>query len=252
MLPNEEHGTRLLARNNGLRSVRNSVGFGPVIQLFRGTVYPTSTLIPVRVSLSRELEAGLFDDVIPLRRRFRMHSEDPAFRVTWRGGGRFLLSGEVSSEPTTELDVDTPSASLEVPLAHHSLPEHAVTMLRRSLPRDVRLTQRRELGGVEITLQEVVVPAAKPPRLRVLSTDLVQRVKQLEENRVEFIGGVGADCHLTIMCDTRRITISLHAGTSAATTAVRVGASVPRGYRALVDGPTVAVWKDADFFEQVA
>jgi hypothetical protein len=34
--------------------------------------------------------------------------------------------------------------------------------------------------------------------------------------------------------------------------AARVGANVPHGFRALVDGPVVSVWKDADFFSAVA
>jgi hypothetical protein len=55
-----------------------------------------------------------------------------------------------------------------------------------------------------------------------------------------------------VLCDSRRVTLAIPAGSSAKATAARVGAGVPHGYRALIDGPTVAVWKDADFFEQVA
>lgn len=196
----------------------------------------------------------MFDDVISLpTARFHMHSEDPSFRVTWRGGSRFLLSGEVSSDPTSELDVETPSGSVEVPLATHSRPEHAVTMLRRALPRDVMMVTTPAGWGIEVLLQELVLPAAKPPRLRIFSTDLAQRVKQLDENKVEFLGSVGADGgHLTILCDRTRVTLALPGGHSAATTAARVGSCMPRGYRALIDGATVSVWKDADFFEAVA
>ncbi len=195
----------------------------------------------------------MFDDVIPLpRARFRMHTEDPSFHVAWRGGGRFLLSGEVSEDPTTELEVETPSDTVDVALAKASRPEHAVRLLKRALPRDVHVSHRAAAGGVEVTLTEVMVPAARPPRFRVVTTDLVQRVKQLEENKLEFLGALGRDCLLTILCDARRVTIQLPAGTSAQTTAVRVGASVPAGFRALVDGSTVSVWKDADFFEAVA
>ena len=64
--------------------------------------------------------------------------------------------------------------------------------------------------------------------------------------------GVGADCLLTILCDSRRATIKVEGGTSAQHTAARVGANVPHGFRALVDGPVVSVWKDADFFSAVA
>lgn len=195
----------------------------------------------------------MFDDVIQLpRARFRMRSEDPSFQVLSRGVGRFLLSGEVSQDPTTDLEVDTPSGDFEVPLAFHSRPMHAVMQLERSLPRDVVLMARENAEGVEVQLTEAVLPAAKLPRLRVLTTDLVQRVRQLDENRIEFQGAVGADCHLTVLCESKRCTIVIPQGCSATTTAARVGASMPHGYRALVDGAIVSVFKDADFFELVA
>jgi hypothetical protein len=91
-----------------------------------------------------------------------------------------------------------------------------------------------------------------PPRLRIISTDLSQRVRQLDENAIEFVGSTGGDCLLTILCDRRRSTISIPGGTSGRATAARVAASMPLGYRALVDGAIVRVWKDADFFSMVA
>lgn len=195
----------------------------------------------------------MFDDPIQLPvARFRVHSDDPTFRVSWRGGTRFELTGAVSSEPTAELDVTTPSDAFEVSLACRSTPEHAVALLRRSLPRDVVMAHERTEDGVEVVFHEALVPAAAPPRLRIFSTDLVQRTRQLDENKVEFVGPTGAECHLTILCDRRRVTIQLPAGSSALHTAARVGASMPQGYRALVDGPVVSVWKDADFFSMVA
>lgn len=195
----------------------------------------------------------MLNDVIQLPQpRFRMHSDDPTFQVDWRGGGRFLLTGEVSEDPTTQLHVDHERESVEVTLAKASRPEHAVRMLKRAMPRDVYVSEREQADGLEVTLTELTLPAARPPRVRIITTDLVQRVLQLEENKVEFLGNVGADCLITVLCDTRRVTIQVPKGCSAQTTAVRVGASVPRGFRALVDGATVAVWKDADFFEAVA
>lgn len=195
----------------------------------------------------------MFDEPIQLpTTRFRVHTDDPTFLVEWRGGTRFFLSGEVSADPSANLDVNTPSNSVEVSLATHSRAEHAVAMLRRSLPRDVAMTSSPQVDGVEIVLQETVVPAARPPRVRIFTTDLVQRVRQLDENKVEFIGASGGDSHLTVLCDSRRATIFVPAGSSAQVTAARVGASVPHGFRALVDGPTVSVWKDADFFSAVA
>jgi hypothetical protein len=184
--------------------------------------------------------------------RFRVHSDDPTFRVAWRGGTRFELSGAVSSDPSTELDVSTPDDAFEVSLECRSTPEHAVKLLRRTLPRGIVMSHETTAEGIEVVFNEAYVPAATPPRLRLFSTDLVQRLRQLDENKVEFIGATGSDCHLSILCDRRRVTVQLAAGTSAQATAARVGSSMPFGYRALVDGPIVTVWKDADFFSMVA
>ncbi len=195
----------------------------------------------------------MFDDLVALPiARFRMRTDDPNFHVQWRGGSRFLLTGEVELNPVAELDVGTPSGDFEVTLATHSTPQNAVTQLRRALPRDLMLTTQPADDGVEVRLQQMVVPAARPPRLRIVTSDLAQRVRQLEDNKVEFMGAVGGDGHLTILCDGRRSTLALGQGHSAAVTAARVAAAMPHGYRALVDGPMVSVWKDADFFEAVA
>ena len=195
----------------------------------------------------------MFDAPIPLpTSRFRVRSDDPTFQVCWKGGSRFELSGEVSNDPTAELGVDTPSDSIEVSLEQKSTPEHAVALLKRHLPRDVLLTHTRTDDGIEVIFHEALVPAAMPPRLRLFSTDLLQRIRQLDENKVEFLGASGADSHLTILCDRKRVTIVIAGGSSARSTAARVGASMPHGYRALVDGPVVSVWKDADFFSMVA
>ena len=195
----------------------------------------------------------MFGELIPLRAsRFRVHSEDPTFKVAWRGGGRFELTGEVSTEPSADLGVETPTEAFEVCLAQRSRPEHAIALLRRVLPRDVAMTHFRTPDGVELVLQEAMVPAATPPRLRIFATDRVQRVRQLADNKVEFLGASGAKSQLTILCDARRVTISVPGGSSASATAARVGASMPHGFRALVDGPVVSVWKNADFFSMVA
>lgn len=196
----------------------------------------------------------MFDEPIPLHpARFRLHSEDPEFVVRWLGGGRFALRGQVSLEPEATLDVATPSAGeVEVALARRSQPEHAVAALRRALPRQVLLSDRPTPDGVEVVLHEALVPAARPPRLRLVSSDLAQRVRQLDENKVAFVGATASACHVTILCDSRRVTLALEAGTSAQATAARVGAHVPQGYRALVEGAVVSVWKDADFFSMVA
>lgn len=162
------------------------------------------------------------------------------------------MSGEVAQRPTSQLEVATPSADLDLALATHSRPAHAIAQLRRALPRDVVMTTHETAEGIELLMNEATVPAARAPRLRIVSTDLLQRVLQLDENKVEFEGSIGDAALLTIFCDGRRVTIQLDAGLSPAATAARVGANMPSGYRALVDGTTVSVWKDADFFEMVA
>ncbi|MBL9039794.1 MAG: hypothetical protein JNG84_14855 [Archangium sp.] len=191
--------------------------------------------------------------VIPFRPGFELHSDDPSFTVERRGVASWTLSGEVSESPTTLLDVHVPGAdAFDVPLATRTTPAHAVAALRRALPRHVMLFDAPEGDSIAVRLQETVIPAAKPPRLRIISTSLTQRVRQLEDNRVEFTGSSGAVSSLTILCDGRRVTLTLPANSSGAMTAARVGANMPPGYRALVDGAVVSVWKDADFFSMVA
>ncbi|MBE2254406.1 MAG: hypothetical protein IAE78_33065 [Myxococcus sp.] len=195
----------------------------------------------------------MIETVTQLRaRRFHLESSDPSFVIERQSAHRFLLSGQVSAEPTAALGVETPTTAFDVTLATQSGPRHAVAQLRRDLPRDVVLKVMERIGGLELSMIEALVPAAKPPRLRVFSTDLAQRIVQLDENRIEVRGPVGTAAHLTILCDARRVTIAVHQGLSASATALRIAASVPEGYRALADGAIVSVWKDADFFSMVA
>lgn len=184
--------------------------------------------------------------------RFRVHSEDPSFQVTWRGGSRFELSGVVNLSPSAELDVSTPTDDVEVALAHRSTPQHAVTMLRRALPRGILMRHQRIEDGVEVVFHEALVPAAKTPRFRVFSTDAAVRLMQLQDNTIEIQSGASGDTLLTILCDSRRSTLSVAQGTSASAIAALIAAHVPHGFRALVDEAVVSVWKDADFFSAVA
>jgi hypothetical protein len=194
----------------------------------------------------------MFDPIQLTHTRFRIHSSDPSLEVVWRGGGRFHVTGEVTGEPWSELDVETPSDAFEVHLECHSTPEHVVAQIKRALPRGIIVTQQETAEGVEFTLDDAVVPAARPPRVRILTSDTHQRIKQLEENKVEFVGNTGHPCHVTVFCDTRRVTLALDAECSAKRTAAYVAANIPHGFRAVVDGPVLSVWKDADFFEMVA
>lgn len=189
---------------------------------------------------------------LPSLSRFRVHCEDPAFQVTWKGGSRFALTGEINLDPSAELDVSTPNDLVEISLARRSTPEHAVALLRRALPRSISMHHHELEDGVEVIFSEALVPAAKTPRFRILSTDTDLRVKQLDENKLEFICGNGDECLVTVLCDSRRVSMTIPAGSSALAISARVGANVPHGFRALVDGPVVSVWKDADFFSAVA
>ncbi len=116
-----------------------------------------------------------------------------------------------------------------------------------------RPSQRRPVSdGVEVVFKEAFLPAARPPRLRLFTSGVRLEVEQLEENVIAFLAGPSEDCLVTVVCDARRTTVRLTAGMGAETAATVLGANVPHGFRALVDGATVAVWKDADLFSAVA
>lgn len=182
--------------------------------------------------------------------RFRMASDDPAFSVRWRGGNRFLLQGEVEREPQAELELEAPHDAIGIRLARRSTPQHAVAKLRRALPRSLTMKTEVVTDGVELVFQEALVPAARLPRFRVVGSGL--DFQQLDENKLEFLGATTGAGLVTICCDTRRVTIEVPEGCSAQSTATLIGAHVPHGFRALIDGPVVSVWKDADFFSAVA
>ncbi len=199
------------------------------------------------------MPAPVSHEVIPLNPgRFRLQTQDPAFRVEWRGGNRFRLSGEVASRPATTLHVGLPTDELSVSLPEHTRPLPAALRLKDALPRDVHLVATADDGDVDLRLLELVVPAATPPCLRVLLQDAGLRVEQLADNRVRFSGVSKAPAIVTILCDSRRASLALPRASTAAACAARVGLAVPQGFRALVEGPVVSVWKDADFFGAIA
>lgn len=192
-------------------------------------------------------------DVIPLNTaRFRLRSEDPSFKVDWRGGNRFRLSGQVQERPATVLHVGLPADELNVSLPERTRPLPAALRLKDALPRDVYLVATAADEGVDVRLLELMVPAATPPSFRVLLQDDGLTVEQLADNRVRFVGASRAPAILTLLCDTRRATLALPRATTALACAARVGASIPHGFQALVEGPVVSVWKDADFFGAIA
>lgn len=184
--------------------------------------------------------------------RFRVYSEDPAFQVSWRGGNRFRLSGQVQREPSADLGVSSPDSDVSVSLAPTCTPQQAVDVLRRVLPRALLMHQRTLENSVEISFAQTWIPAAKVPRVRVFSTAPALHSRQLEDNKIELVGHTDDACLLTMLCDNRRTTVEIPRGTSATVAALRLGSNAPHGFRALVDGPVVSIWKDADFFASVA
>jgi hypothetical protein len=184
--------------------------------------------------------------------KFALHSDDPSLEVSWRGGGRFGLAGEVKRAPSASLEVSMPGEGIEVTLPTGSRAPHAVRAIQRVLPRDVRLESVERNGDIELTLLEAFVPAAKPPRLRAMMTARGLRAEQRHENCLEFIGVSHEQSAMTLLCDGHRVTLPLPGRTTAGAAAALVAVSLPKGYRAVVDGAAVTVWKDADFFSMVA
>jgi hypothetical protein len=91
-----------------------------------------------------------------------------------------------------------------------------------------------------------VIPAAPLPEVRVLTTDLVQRVRSLDANQIEFLGATGTRCFITVFVNSRRATFAVDAGTSAADTARAVAGRCPFGFRVEVEGAVVSFFHGSD------
>ena len=183
---------------------------------------------------------------------FRLFSAVPQLSVRPHGLGRFILTGAVPSFADPALELRCRAGDVDVPLAEKSQAKDAVRALRRRLPRGVFAEAHEVDGGIELTLQETVMPAARLPRVLVMSTDAEQRVKVLDDNRFELLGCTGDDCLITLSVERRRVVVAIAAKTSADETAQKLSARVPKGYVALAEGGIVTVWKDADLTEIAA
>lgn len=187
----------------------------------------------------------MFDDVIHLHRSaFHLVALARELRAEPMPSGRLRLTGRVEGDDAGMV-VELHGERYQVPLASQSTPEDALRALKRHLPRGVRAEGRLTENGLELLLTPVSLPAAQVPQVRVLSTDLRQRVRMLDDNRFELLGQVGADCHLTLLVDNRRVTIALRAGLSASATAALIASRVPHGYFGLAEENVVSIWKDA-------
>lgn len=186
--------------------------------------------------------------------RFGLWCDDSSLKINARPADRFRLSGKVEHDfPLgTTLHFRAGTQQTEVPLALGSRAPDAVRALARALPRGVFVDGRAHEDGTELKFAETVIPAARLPRVRVITTDLGQRVRVLDANQVEFIGATHSRCFLTLLVDSRRTTLTLGEGTSAADSAQAVGNRCPSGFRAEIDGAVVTFWKCGDSTEIAA
>jgi hypothetical protein len=183
---------------------------------------------------------------------FRLFSNEPMLAVQSRGRGRFFLSGSVPEFRDPGLTLESRAGDASVPLAERSTPTDAFRALKRSLPRGVHAHASEAEGGVELQLQETIVPAARLPFAQIFTTDLAQRVRRLDDNSFELLGCTATACLITLKVDARRARLGVHKGASARETARLIGEAVPAGYRAEVDGPIVTIWKDAELHTAAA
>ena len=177
---------------------------------------------------------------------FRLTSEEPALSVRARGFGRFTLTGSVPQFRDPGLRLESRAGDAAVPLAERMSAIDAFRALERRLPRGVHASATESHEGVEVRLNETLIPAARLPLVQIFSTDLKQRVRRLDDNAFELLGPTGSECLFTVKIDAKRTIVAAARGTSAAATAERIADRVPAGYRAEAKGASISFWKDAD------
>ena len=196
-------------------------------------------------------------EILPFRPatpRFGLWCEDASLKIHAREADRFRLSGRVEHvfPIGTTLHFRAGNEETQVPLALGSRAPDAVRALSRALPRGIFVREARHELTCDLQFTETVIPAARLPRVRVISTDLGQRVRLLDTHQVEFVGATRSRCFLTLLVDSRRTTLTLEEGTSAADSAKAVGSRCPFGFRAEVEGAVVTFWKCGDSTEIAA
>ena len=190
-------------------------------------------------------------EILPFRSaapRFGLWCDDASLKIAAQPRDRFVLSGKVEHvfPLGTTLHFRAGEDETEVPLALGSRAPDALRALTRALPRGIFVDAHSSELGTELKFTETVIPAARRPRVQVLTTDLGQRVRMLDANQVEFVGATRSRCFLTLLVDSRRSTLTIDEGTSASDTAHAVAARCPFGFRAEVECSVVTFWKTSD------
>ena len=191
-------------------------------------------------------------DLLPFRPaspRFHLWCEDSSLKIAPQAKNRFLVSGQVEHVFPLGTTLHFQAGAhdeTEVPLALGSRPHDALRALTRALPRGIFVDAHATEAGSELRFTQTVIPAASRPRVQVLTTDLGQRVRMLDVNQVELVGATRSRCFITVLVDSRRTTLTLDEGCSAADTARAIGDRCPFGFRAEVQGSVVTFWKSSD------
>jgi hypothetical protein len=190
-------------------------------------------------------------EILPFRPavpRFGLWCDDASLKIAAQPRDRFVVSGKVEHvfPLGTTLHFRAGSDETQVPLALGSRAPDALRALTRALPRGVFVAAHSNDFATELTFTQTVSPAARRPRVQVLTTDLGQRVRMLDVNQVEFVGATRSRCFITLRVDFRRSTLTLDEGTSAADTAHAAAHRCPFGFRAEVEGAVVTFWKMSD------
>ena len=190
-------------------------------------------------------------EILPFRSaspRFGLWCDDTSLKIAAQSRDRFAVSGQVQHvfPLGTTLHFRAGEEETEVPLALGSRAPDALRALTRALPRGIFVDAHSNERVTEVKFTETVIPAARRPRVQVLTTDLGQRVRMLDSNQVEFLGSTRSRCFLTLLVDSRRSTLTIDEGTSASDTAQAVASRCPFGFRAEVEGSVVTFWKTSD------
>ena len=185
--------------------------------------------------------------------RFGLWCDDESLAIESSTRDSFTVSGKVEHvfPLGTTLHFRANGEETEVPLALGSRGPEALRALSRALPRGIYVRAESNDDATTLKFAETFVPAARRPRVQVLTTDSRQRVRLLDTNQLEVVGAAQSRCFVTLLVDTRRSTFALGEGTSAADAARAIAKACPSGFRAEVDGSVVTFWKGSDS-DQVA
>ncbi|GEM_PF-1746479 len=180
--------------------------------------------------------------------RFGLWCDDESLKVQPESRDSFTVSGTVEHvfPLGTTLHFRANGEETEVPLALGSRGPEALRALSRALPRGIYVRSESNDDATTLKFAETFAPAARRPRVQVLTTDLGQRIRLLDTNQLEVVGATKSRCFITLLVDTRRSTVALDKATSAAGAARAIARACPFGFRAEVEGAVVTFWKSSD------